>query len=190
MSWNQGADQFLNALSSAEPTPGGGAAAAMTGAMGCALLLMAIGTTLKRKNTPATDRPFLLQSQKKLIGLHNELKTLMQQDADAYTAYLTASKLPKDSPTRTEAVQNALWFAATVPADTATTCEHVLAELNVVRQRIASIILSDVHCAQHLLLSAILCCVENIRINQSGITDSQRQQKLSKWLEHFSTAKL
>lgn len=187
MNWTRGADEFLTALSSSDPTPGGGAAAALAGAMGCALGLMSIGTTLKRKSTPQENHPALLQSQKKLAGLHSELKTLMQRDAEAYTAYLTASKLPKDAPARTQAVQDALWFAATVPADTATACEHVLAELNTVRPLIASIILSDVNCAQHLLKSAIACCVENIRINQAGITSTERQEKLAKWLEHFST---
>ncbi len=190
MNWTRGADEFLTALSSSDPTPGGGAAAALAGAMGCALGLMSIGTTLKRKSTPQENHPALLQSQKKLAGLHSELKTLMQKDAEAYTSYLTATKLPKDSPTRAQAVQDALWFAAMVPADTATTCEHVLTEIKAVRPLIASIILSDLHCAQHLLASAITCCVENIRINQAGIISVERQEKLSKWLEHFSTVTL
>ena len=186
MTWTQGADEFLTALSSSDPTPGGGAAAALAGAMGCALGLMSIGTTLKRKATPQEARPTLLSNQQKLAGLHRELKTLMQKDADAYAAYLTASKLPKENPTRTQAVQEALWLAATVPADTASVCEQVLVALKNVRPLIASHILSDVHCAQQLLTCALACCVENIRVNQTGITDPKRQQKLTDWITHFS----
>ena len=190
MTWIHGADEFLTALSSSDPIPGGGAAAAMVGAMGCSLGLMAIATTLKRKSTPENDRSTLLQSQQKLAGLHRELKTLMQQDADAYASYLAASKLSQENPARTEAVQEALWGAASVPADTACACEQVLAELNAVRPLIASIILSDVTCAQQLLVSAVACCVENISINQAGITNHERKQKLARWIEHFLTVKL
>ena len=190
MTWTQGADEFLTALSSSDPTPGGGAAAALAGAMGCALGLMAIGTTLKRKATPEEDRPTLLQSQQKLASLHRELKTLMQKDADVYAAYLTASKLPKENPTRTQAVQEALWLAATVPADTASVCEQVMLELKNVRPLIASIILSDVNCAQQLLTSALACCVENIRVNQTGIANQEQRQKLAQLIKHFSMVKL
>ncbi len=186
MTWMHGADEFLTALSSSDPTPGGGVAAALAGAMGCALGLMAIGTTLKRKVTPEEARPTLLQSQQKLADLHLELKTLMQKDADAYAAYLTANKLPKENPARTQAVQEALWLAATVPADTATVCEQVMKELKNVRYLIAPLILSDVDCAQKLLTSALACCVENIRVNKTGITDPQHQQKLEAWITHFS----
>ncbi len=185
MQWSHAAEQFTNALASSDPTPGGGAAGVMAGAMGCALVLMAIGTTLKRKSTPPTARPALEQAQKKLIGLHNTLKGFIQQDSDAYTAYLTATKLPKDNPARTQAVQDALWFAACVPADSATTCLHVLKEAATVRPLIDKIILSDIACAQHLLKSAIACSAENIRANLAFITDTARIEKLNKQLETF-----
>ena len=74
MTWNTGAHQFTDALASANPTPGGGAAGAMAGAMGCALVMMAIQTTLKRKNTPEENRPFLQKSLHELEPLHAQLK--------------------------------------------------------------------------------------------------------------------
>lgn len=185
MNWTTGAEQFTNALSSSDPTPGGGAAAAMAGAMGCALVMMAVATTLKRKNTPTQTRPLLEQSLKKLGGLHSGLKSFIEQDAQAYNAYIVASKIPKDHPTRTQALQDALWFAATVPGDTATACLHVLKETALIRPHIASIILSDVECAQHLLKCAIACCMENIRVNLTGITQPQRVEKLKQLLETF-----
>ena len=57
MEWYTAADKFIEALASSDPTPGGGAAAASAGAMGCALAMMAVGTTLKRKATPEADEP-------------------------------------------------------------------------------------------------------------------------------------
>ena len=178
MNWNSAAEQFLQALASSEPTPGGGAAAAMAGAMGCALLLMAVTTTQKRKATPAEDRPALAQAVNKLNGLHSTLKKLMSQDAEAYAAYLTARKISKEDPTREQAVQDAAWFAATVPADTAAACKHVLKEADTIESKVAPVILSDVQCARHLLKSALQMSAENIRANLPYITQPERSEKL------------
>ena len=43
--------QLLEALASSEPTPGGGTAAAIAGAMGASLLVMVTGLAKSRNNT-------------------------------------------------------------------------------------------------------------------------------------------
>ena len=62
MEWFTAAERFTAALASSDPTPGGGAAAAHAGAMGCALALMAVQTTLKRKSTQTDARNRLEKS--------------------------------------------------------------------------------------------------------------------------------
>ena len=111
----------------------------------------------------------------------------MTQDATAYETYLTAAKLPKEDSSRTQAIQEALWQAACVPAQTAQICQTVLAQLKTVQPYISHIIISDVHCAQHLLGSALACCVENIRANAAYITDPTRQGKLREFIGKFSS---
>ena len=182
MQWSSGAEQFVSALASADPTPGGGSAAAMAGAMGCALLLMAAQTTLKRKGTSAENQAKLQTSIKKLNSLHVELKAAIEKDALAYQAYITARKLPKEDPARTQALQDALWTAAKVPADTATVCQHVLKELAVMENWIDKIIISDVICARQLFRCAVNCCPDNIRTNAAYITQTDRLEKLQKIL--------
>ena len=186
MIWNTGAKQFTDALASSNPTPGGGAAAAMAGAMGCALVMMSIHTTLKRKNTPDELRALLEKSLQKLAPVHEQLKNLIAQDSAAYEAYLTAAKLPKEDPARTQAVQEALWQAACVPAQTAQICLKALSKIKDVRTLIAPVIISDVNCAQHLLKSAVTCCVENIRANAAYITNTAHQEQIKQWLNTFS----
>ena len=185
MNWNQGAEQFLTALSSAEPTPGGGAAAAMAGAMGCALILMSIGPTLKRKSTPQGHKDALQKAQQKISGLHVSLKKLMEQDAQAYETYMTARRLPLQETTREQALQDALWFAACVPADIAATSVQALQALHALEPLIAPIILSDICCAKHLLKAAIMCGIENIQINLQGITDPTRVENLQNQIHTF-----
>ena len=180
MEWYTAAERFTEALASSDPTPGGGAAAAMTGAMGCALARMAVGTTLKRKATPEELRPRLTQSLKRLTAFKSELKSYIQQDGEAYAAYLTAKKLPKDAPAREQAVQDALLFAARVPADAASAAMHCLREIDSIKNDVADIILSDVYCARHLLQACIKCSVESIRANLSFIKHEDRVNELNK----------
>ena len=185
MEWFTAAERFTVALSSADPTPGGGAAAAHTGAMGCALLLMAVRTTLKREATPAAARERLEHAVSRLVSLKTQLNAYVQKDAEAYSAYLTAKKLPKDNPARPEAMQQALLFAAGVPADTATTAVQVLKEIDHLKADIADIILSDVACAKHLLQACIRCAVENIRANLVFIQNEDRKNTLEKQIAVF-----
>lgn len=179
------AEQFISALASAEPTPGGGAAAAHAGAMGCALLLMAAGTTLKRKNISQEVRAKLEQHIKLLTSLKNELNAYVTKDGEAYAGYMTARKLPADHPQRQSALQDALLYAARVPASTATTAVHVLKELELIKGDIAEIIYSDVLCAKHLLQACIRCAVENIRANLVFIQHADRKAELEKQITTF-----
>ena len=170
MEWYTAAERFTEALASSEPTPGGGAAAAMAGAMGCALAMMAVGTRLNRRATPEDGRPRLVHIQK---------------DGEAYAAYLTAKKLPKESAEREKAVQDALLFAARVPADAASAAMHCLREVDAIKSDVAEIILSDIYCAKHLLQACIKSSVESIRANLSFITNEDRVNEINKQIASF-----
>ncbi len=188
MEWFTAAERFTQALSSSEPTPGGGAAAAMTGAMGCALAIMAVNTTLKRKATPDSIRPKLTDSLKRLISFKNELNSYVRQDGEAYAAYLTAKKLPKENLQREQAIQDALMLAARIPADAASAAVHCLREVEHIEGDIAEIIFSDISCSKYLLQACIKCSVENIRANLSFITHEDRVNELNKLIASFLKA--
>ena len=185
MEWFTAAERFTAALASSDPTPGGGAAAAHTAAMGCALAMMAAATTLKRKTTPAEVKPRLEKSLRKLTALKNQLDAYVQKDAQAYSAYLSAKKLPKEDPARTQALQDALVFAARVPADVATVAAEALKETNNVKPDIAPVILSDICCAKHLLQASIRCAVENIRANMAYIQNEDIKNSFEKQIAVF-----
>jgi len=185
MEWYTAAEKFTAALASSDPTPGGGAAAAHAGAMGCALVLMAAGTTLKRKNTPQAAKERLEKSIRRLTSLKTQLSVYVQKDGEAYSAYITAKKLPKEDPARHDAMQQALVFAAGVPADTATTALEVLKELENIKPDIAEIIMSDIVCAKHLLQACLRCAVENIRANLAFIENEDRKKAVEKQIALF-----
>ena len=185
MEWFKAAEKFNEALASCTPTPGGGAAAAMAAAMGCSLALMAGATTYNRKTTSPEVKQKLEPSLRKLGALKAQLNHLIQEDGNAYSAYVVAKQLPKENPTREQAMQTALVYAARVPADTATTAIECLREIDLIKADIAPIILSDIHCASHLLKSAIKCSIENIRANMAFIKDEAVVKKLTQQINIF-----
>lgn len=185
MEWYTAAERFTEALASSDPTPGGGAAAAQAAAMGCALGMMAIGVTLKSKQTPEPAKDRLNQSIKCLASLKNELKSYVRKDGEAYASFLTAKKLPKENPSRESAIQDALLFAARVPADTATTAVRALKELDQIKGDIAAVIQADMLCAKHLLQASIRCAVENIRANLAFIKNVDKIDEFNKQITVF-----
>lgn len=185
MEWFTAAQKFNQALSSANPTPGGGAAAAMAAAMGCSLAMMAVQTTANRKTTSEADKKILTAAMNKLGGLKAQLSHLISEDSTAYTSYLTAKKLPKENPNREQALEQALVYAARIPADTATAATLCLKEIETIQDKIATIIISDIYCGQHLLKASIRCCVENIRANAAFIQSPDLTKKFEKQIETF-----
>ncbi|MBR2865280.1 MAG: cyclodeaminase/cyclohydrolase family protein [Elusimicrobiaceae bacterium] len=186
MEWFKAAEKFNQALASSDPTPGGGAAAAMAAAMGCALALMAGNTTLKRKATPQETKDRLEPHLRKLGALKNQLDHFIQEDSVAYSAYIVASKLPKENADRPKAIEDALLYAARVPTDTATTAIQCLREIDLIKDDIAPVILSDIYCAQYLLKSSIRCSIENIKANLAFIKNEDWVAKLTQHIEVFS----
>ena len=185
MEWYTAAEKFNQALSSTDPTPGGGAAAAMAAAMGCSLALMAAQTTCRKKTTLPEIKNRLETKIHKLTALKTQLNHLIEEDGAAYAAYVVAAKLPKENPSRFQAMQEALAYAARVPADTATTAITCLKELDLMKDDIAPVILSDIYCGQHLLKSAVRCSIENIRANLAFMVNEELTAKLTKQIEYF-----
>ncbi len=185
MEWFKAAEKFNQALASAEPTPGGGAAAAMAAAMGCSLALMAAQTTVKRKATAQEIKDKLQPHIRKLGALKTQLNNLIQEDGAAYSAFIVAKKLPKEDSDREKAMQDALVYAARVPADTATTAIQCLREIDLIKDDIAPVIMSDIYCAQHLLKGAVRCCMENIKANLEFIKDADWNEKFRQHMEVF-----
>ncbi|MBQ7908448.1 MAG: cyclodeaminase/cyclohydrolase family protein [Elusimicrobiaceae bacterium] len=185
MEWFKAAEKFNQALASSDPTPGGGAAAAMAATMGCALALMALLTTVNKKSTSDEVKARLDVHIRKLGALKTQLNGFIQEDGAAYSAFLVAKKLPKEDTDRPKAMEDALIYAAKIPTDTATTAIQCLREIDAVKNDVAPVILSDIYCAQHLLKTAVRCSVENIKANLAFIQNESWIQKFKQHIEVF-----
>ena len=122
---------LLEAISAADPTPGGGSAAALVGATGTALLVMVTGMPKSRTNAIA-EREALDSAHTELLALRDELASLVDRDASAYDLVVAAFRKPKATDTekleRKAAIQDATRVATEVPLETIRACVRAMQE--------------------------------------------------------------
>jgi formiminotetrahydrofolate cyclodeaminase len=99
---------FLDQLAARTPTPGGGGAAALTGAMAAGLVAMAARFS-------ARQLPEAADLASRADELRRRAADLADLDAQAYTAVLEALRLPREAGQRREALED----AALVPLEIA-----------------------------------------------------------------------
>jgi formiminotetrahydrofolate cyclodeaminase len=172
---NQTVAAFMDALSSGAPTPGGGTAAAMAGAMGASLLMMVAG--LPKSKTNADDEKAVLAAAVKALGpLRARLLDLADQDAAAFDRVMAAFKLPKatdaDKAARSAAIQGGLQAATTTPLDTLIASASALEQaLGIARFGNPSAA-SDTGVAIGLLEAAAGGAAANVEINLESLKDA------------------
>lgn len=175
---------FLESLGSSAPTPGGGAASALSGALAAALAEMVAQLTAGRPKYAAVDaRVRVVIAQ--LHMARTRLVALMEDDERAFQTVSAAYKLPKTSDeersSREEAVQRALGAAMQPPlAVMSTTCD-----LLALTEEIAHIgngtVVSDAGCAAIIGEAAVRSAALNVLANvvllhDQAAADDARQQ--------------
>ncbi len=177
-SWENGANLFVDALANTDPTPGGGAAAGISGAMGCALGQMAIGITLRGKKLEEAKKPALNELLARLGEHRASLQACVGEDVASFNGFMEAMKIPKENPERKVKMQAALKYAAEVPLKTARLASEAMAGLTVCGGSISKHVISDYHSARYLLESAVRCAAENVFINADGLEDKVFAEKI------------
>ncbi len=187
---------FLDALASSAPTPGGGSVAALTGALGSGLISMVCNLTLgkeKYKDVEAEVAQLLTESEK----LRQELMGLMEADMGVYGKLSAAYRLPKeteqDKALRTAAIQSALVEATGVPLSIARACAGVI-DLCPTAARIGNLgAISDVGVAVLLGEAALRSAALNVAINLGALKDqafvANTQQEMNDLLKDRSERK-
>ncbi|MEI7480927.1 MAG: glutamate formimidoyltransferase [Elusimicrobiota bacterium] len=186
-SWQAGANLFIDALANTDPTPGGGSAAGISGAMGCALGQMAVGVSLRSKKLDEAKKPPLRSLNEKLGTLKTAIQNCVSSDAAAFDAFMVAMKIPKDNPARKPAMQAALAHAALVPLETAGLASQALAALSG-GDGISAQVMSDYKSARYLLEAAVRCAAENVFINAEGLEDKALAAKLLGGIKGYLSA--
>lgn len=164
---------FLDALASPEPTPGGGTAAAIAGAMGASLLMMVAG--LKTRTDTDREKVALNEARAALTAIRERITALADTDTDAFNQVMTAYRLPKsteeEKAARKKAIQRALHAATEAPLDTLRTVVDTVKHARTVAEYGNRSATSDVRVALELVEAAAAGAAANVEINLTSMDD-------------------
>jgi methenyltetrahydrofolate cyclohydrolase len=167
--------ELLDALASAVPAPGGGSAAALAGAIGASLLLMAVGIRRSRSKG-AAELPELTDAADRLQALKPAFAALIDRDAAAYAAVIAARRLPvSDDESRTRrraALASAMRTATDAPLETMRACRRALHAAPSVAAHSTTSTRGDVGVAIELLRAAVRGAGFTIDANLGSLEDA------------------
>jgi methenyltetrahydrofolate cyclohydrolase len=168
-------NELLEAFRSPEPTPGGGSASALAGALGASLLAMVAGLGKPRAQTDDDVRR-LRAAGERCSALSSRLSALMDEDTNAYGDVVAAFKLPKttegEKSARTIRIQEALRGATDVPLEVMRACADALQQGVVVAGFGNTNASSDVQVGLELLRAALRGAKLNVDINLASLKDA------------------
>lgn len=182
MMLEQKTTDFLNVLSSKEPTPGGGGASAAVGAFAAALGMMVTNLTVgKKKYADVEDEIVKIRGQ--LEELREKLVLLPDKDAEAFEPLAKAYSMPKSTPEETErkeeVMESALYEASMVPLEIMKTVFKVFELLKVLEEKGSKLAVSDVGVAVLFARAALEGASLNIYINTKLMKNRERAEALN-----------
>ena len=165
---------FVAATASKEPTPGGGAIAALTAATGAALAEMVANLTFGKKGYEAVQTE-MEELQAKAEAIRNRMLELSQADADVFNIFMNALGLPKNTDeekaARTAAIQQAYKDAAMVPFEIGELANQIFDLAELASRKGNQNLITDGIIAAINARAAVKSAFLNVRINLSGIKD-------------------
>ncbi|MBA3269481.1 MAG: cyclodeaminase/cyclohydrolase family protein [Acidobacteria bacterium] len=165
---------FIDALANSEPTPGGGTAAAVAGAMGTSLLMMVAGLAKTRTNAD-TEKALLGQARAALTSVRGRMLALADSDSDAFDQVMAAFRLPKGSEDekgrRNQAIQIATRAATDAPLETLRTAAEAMQHARTIATHGNRSAVSDVRVALELLEAAAAGATANVETNLITLED-------------------
>jgi glutamate formiminotransferase len=164
-------EDFLGHLANSTPTPGGGSVAALSGALGTALLSMVTGITVKKTNDQELrDFHGFLRIEM------NEFFLLIEKDKEAFDNVMNAFRMPKITPgekeKRENAIQQSFRNASLVPLSVCQKILKIYPYARVLLLKGLKSAVSDVGVAFYSLHCGFLSARANVLINLPSITDN------------------
>lgn len=180
---------FLDQLASQSATPGGGSVAALTGAMGAALLSMVGNLTIGKEKYQDVEGK-IKELLKKSENLRARFEELMEKDVEVFNELMVIMKLPRiteeEKEYRNGKMQTSLKEAAQVPLAVAEKSK----ELIDICQEIAGIgsrnAISDAGVGVLLAEAAFDSAIINVKINLNLIKDEKIKKELINKIENLT----
>jgi methenyltetrahydrofolate cyclohydrolase len=177
---------FLEQAASASPTPGGGALAAVGGALGAAMIAMTARLTEGRKQYEAVQAQ-VADLAAASDRVREALLDLADADARAYAAVVAAMRLPRaddaERATRAAALQAAMIEATNVPAAVVQRCQDVLGLAETAAAITNRNALGDVATGAFLAEAGMRAAAVQAELNLASITDGAFSAAMAEQLQ-------
>jgi methenyltetrahydrofolate cyclohydrolase len=180
-------NRFLEKLSSDTPTPGGGSASALAGALSASLVAMGAGLSFKKDRM---KRKEMERIRKKGLSIQKRLLQATDEDSRSFDAVIKAFRLPRNSGQerlrRVKEIQKAYQRATVIPQ---LVCQQSLQLLeysetliikgnpNAISDAGVAAFLADAACAGGLL---------NIKINLAAVTEKNFAKKMNRLMRDWA----
>lgn len=189
---NQSIQEFLDQLASSAPTPGGGGAAAMLGAMGAALTSMVCNLTVGKEKYQDVEEE-MKSTLKAAEDLRASLTDMIAADVEVFDKLMGSYGLPKETDeqktARSEAIQVALREATDVPLNCARACAEVISVSRSAAEKGNVNVISDAGVSVMAAYGALKSAALNVYINAGSIKDKAfAEERLAELEKIMATA--
>jgi glutamate formiminotransferase len=181
-----GVEPFIEQLAAPTATPGGGSAAAASGAMAAGLAAMVASMSRGKKAYAQFERE-LSEAISRLSRLREELKAAIDADAESYNLVMAAYRKAKESASADGVVDSALKQATSVPLSVAEKSREVDKLVEKLRPITNPNMKSDLTTATVLARAAIEGALANVEINLESLNDRDFIAQVRKRTASIST---
>ena len=170
---------FVEVLASNAPTPGGGGAAALVGAIGTALGNMVGSLTLGKKKY-ADVQEEIIALRAKCDALQTELLNQVEMDEINFLPLARAYGIPKDDPDRDRIMAEATVSACIAPLRIMELCGEAIEAIAVFAAKGSRLAISDAGCGAIVCKAAMQAASLNVFINTKSMKDRTVAEDLDK----------
>ena len=156
--------EFVKALASDAPAPGGGGAAALVGAIGAALGNMVAALTVGKPKYAAVEAE-ILALKAKCDALQTELLNQVEADEVNFLPLARAYAIPKDDPSRDAVMEEATVLACQTPIKIMALCCQAIDCIRIFAEKGSRLAVSDAGCGAAMCKAALQAASLNVFIN-------------------------
>ncbi len=183
--------QFVQELASGEPVPGGGAAAAIAGSLGAALVAMVCNLSVDRPKY-AQHAALHARAGAAATALAERFLALSDEDANAFAGYGAAMKMPRETDdekaARTSAIQEAAHAATMAPLRTVEASLEIVELTEALAGRSNRNASSDLEVGSLMAVAACRSAAANVYINLPSLGDESLARELFGRTEELADA--
>lgn len=176
-------EEFLDALSSKKPVPGGGGASALAGALGNALGQMVANLTIGKKRYADVEEEVKALLER-MAGIQKDFMKLADRDEEVFAPLAAAYSLPtgteEEKAHKDSVMEERLLDASLVPMEIMEKAVEMLDILDILAVKGSRMAVSDVGVGVQFIRTGLLGAVMNVYINTKSMKNRVKAEELNK----------